>query len=225
MDWRFNTIWFDLIEKNKIFTKDFKLDKTKTENNNWENAEYGIIWHLKKGVESFENLKSTGKLLHLEIYFSNITDFSGIEKITNLKRLELYNCYKLESDFELQKLSNSLEFLHINQCKKFKFAENLLDLKKLKVLRVNSCGSIKNLDFLTNFPNLIDFRFVDTEIVDGNLNQILQHPTIRSVGFINKRHYNFKFEELQAKLKIKNESNYKTTIYKGEYSTFKYEYE
>ena len=224
MDWRFNTIWFEQLEQNKIFIKDFKNGESDGNYNETKNAEYGIIWHLQKGKNAFENLNEVNQLLHLELYFTNIVDFSGIGKFKNLKRLELFNCYKLENDLELAEINNSLEFLHVNQCKKFKFTENLLKLNKLKVLCLNSCGEIENLDFLKYLPNLIDFRFVNTNIVDGNLNQIYEHPTIRTVGFINKRHYNFKFEDLKVELDNKNNSEYKTVIYKGKYSTYRYEY-
>jgi hypothetical protein len=92
-------------------------------------------------------------------------------------------------------LKDKIEFLHINQSKKFKFTDELLELKKLKVLCINSCSPVDNLDFLKHFPNLIDFRFVDTNVLDGNLNPILEHPTIRTVGFLNKKHYNYKDEK------------------------------
>ena len=62
---------------------------------------------------------------------------------------------KLENDFGLGRLKDSIEFLHINTSKKFKFTDELLELKKLKVLCLNACGPIDNLDFLKNFPNLI----------------------------------------------------------------------
>ena len=104
-------------------------------------------------------------------------------------------------------------------------AEELLQLKNLKVLRLNACGTIDNLDFLENFPNLIDFRFVDTNILDGNLKPILEHPTIRTVGFLNKKHYNYKDEKIKLELENKFKNDYKTIVHKGEYSTFRYDYE
>lgn len=83
---------------------------------------------------------------------------------------------------------------------------------------------IQNLDFLSFLPNLIDFRFVNTNVLDGNLKPILEHPTLRSVGFLNKRHYNIKDTELKQKLEYKFENKeYKVWLHKGEYSTFRYD--
>lgn len=225
MDWRYNTVWFEQLEEEKIFKKDFKEILIKSENKNFENSEYAIIWHLKEKLNSFDNLVENEKLKYLELNWANIKNFNGIEKFKNLKRLELHYCVKLENDFGLSKLKDSLEFLHINTSKKFIFTNELLQLKKLKVLCLNACGPIENLEFLKNFPNLIDFRFVNTNILDGNLKPILEHPTIRTIGFLNKKHYNYKSEKLKTELDIKFGNEYKTVIQKGQYSTYRYDYE
>ena len=225
MDWRFNTIWFEQLEQDKIFQKDFKENTIATENKSFENSEYAIIWHLKEKLNSFDNLEENEKLSYLELNWANIKNFDGIEKFNNLKRMELHYCVKLEDDFGLSRLRDSLEFLHINTSKKFKVTDELLQLKKLKVLCLNACGPIENLDFLNDFPNLIDFRFVDTNILDGNLKPLLHHPTIRTVGFLNKKHYNFKDEKLKLELENKFNNEYKTVVHKGQYLTYRYDYE
>jgi hypothetical protein len=224
MDWRFNTIWLEDLEQSKIFSKNFKENSIQTENKNFNNSEYAIIWHLKEKLNSFDNLSETDKLLYLELNWANIKNFTGLEKFNNLKRLELHHCVKLEDDKDLSVLRNSLEFLHISQSKNFEFTDELLKLKKLKVLCLNACAPIENLNFLNSFPNLIDFRFVNTNILDGNLKPILEHPTLRTVGFLNKKHYNYKLEKIKQELENKCDKEYKTIIKKGEYSTYRYDY-
>ena len=225
MDWRFNTIWFEQLEQNKIFQKDFKENIIATENKDFDNAEYAIIWHLKEKINSFDNLSENDNLSYLELNWANIKNFDGIEKFRNLKRLELHYCVKLESDLGLSRLKDTLEFLHINTSKKFKFTDELLQLKKLKVLCLNACGPVDNLDFLKNFPNLIDFRFVDTNVLDGNLKPILDHSTIRTVGFLNKKHYNYKDDKFKLELEKKFDNDYKTIVYKGQYLTYRYDFD
>ncbi|WP_228520558.1 hypothetical protein [Flavobacterium sp. CSZ] len=162
--------------------------------------------------------------MYLELNCANIKNFTGLEKFNNLKRLELHYCVKLQEDRGLNQIRNSLEFLHINQSKKLKFTDELLKLKKLKVLCLNACAPIENLNFLNSFPNLIDFRFVNTNILDGNLKPILEHPTLRTVGFLNKKHYNYKSEKIKQELENKGDKEYKTIVEKGEYSTYRYDY-
>ncbi|SDD82495.1 hypothetical protein [Pedobacter soli] len=222
MDWRFNTIWFEQLDQNNIFRKDFKTPNKRIDSNDLANTAYAIVWHLKEKLNSFESLPESERLLYLELNWANIKDFVGIEKFKNLRRLELHYCTKLTSYTGLNLLKDSLEFLHINQSKKLVISEELLSLSKIKVLRLNACGDIDNLDFLSNFPELIDFRFLNTNILDGNLQPILNHPTIRSVGFLNKRHYNYKAEKIDSLLKEKFPEDHRIYVYNEKGKTFRY---
>jgi hypothetical protein len=184
--------------------------------------EYAIVWHYKfKGI-SIELFPDSEKLRYLELDWANINDLVGINKFKNLKRLELHYCTKLENDFGISSLGNTLEFLHINQSKKLILSNELFELKKLKVLLLNSCGNIDNLSFLKFLPDLIDFRFVDTNIIDGNLTPIIEHPKIKTVGFKNKRHYNLKDKKINSELLAKPTEEIKEFVYKGEFKTFRY---
>ncbi|MEH7014659.1 hypothetical protein V7087_28270 [Neobacillus niacini] len=164
-------------------------------------------------------------LLYLDLTWSNIHNFIGIEKLVNLKRLELHYCTKLQNGFGLSGLADTLEHLEIDHSKKLVPNEELLSLKNLRVLCLNSCGNLENLNFLSQFPKLINFRFVDTNVLDGDLTPILDHPAIRSVGFLDKRHYNFKYDKMDALLKEKNDGEeYKTIIKNGKYEVHRYIY-
>ncbi len=222
MDWRYNTIWFEQIEAGNYLNQDLK-NKPKIDDN-FTNVEYAILWHLKHKESSFDNLPGSDKLSYLELNLANMKDLQGVDKFGNLKRLELHYCTKLENDLGLSQLSASLQYLHINQSKKFTFTDELLSLKGLRVLCLNACGSIDNLSFLKHFRNLIDFRFVDTNVLDGNLKPIIEHPTIRSVGFLNKRHYNLKDDQVDRELASKANNEYRHLAHKGQYYTERYDY-
>jgi hypothetical protein len=222
VDWRYNTIWFEQIKDNHYLNQDFK--KKPKIDDTFTSVEYAILWHLKHKESSFDNLPASNKLAYLELNWANLKDFQGIDKFENLKRLELHCCTKIETDLGLSKLSKSLQYLHINQSKKIAFADELLSLKKLRVLCLNACGSIDNLSFLKHFPNLIDFRFVDTNVLDGNLTPIIEHPTIRTVGFLNKRHYNLKDDQVDRELALKADNEYRHFAYKEQYHTSRYDY-
>jgi hypothetical protein len=160
-----------------------------------------------------------------KLTWANIKNFQCLEKFKSIKRLETHYCVKLETDKGLSKFNDTLEFLHINQSKKFIFSDELLQLKRLKVLCLNACAPIESLEFLKHFPKLIDFRFVNTNILDGNLNPLLDHPTLRTVGFLDKKHYNFKSDKLKLEIDKKFDNEYKTKVYKGEYMTYRYDYD
>lgn len=225
MDWRYNTIWFDQIDQNNIFHCDYKDNRvTKTD---FDKVEYAMTFYFKHKGLAFDQLPQSDRLQYLEMNWANFKDLSGIENFNNLKRLELHYCLKLENDMGISSLKDSLEFLHINQSKKFIPTTELYELKNLKVLCLNVCAPLDNLKFLSNFPKLIDFRFVDTKVIDGDLTPIIEHPTIRTVGFLNKRHYNLTDKELNAKLDLKSSVDYKEYVYRDndKYRTYKYKYE
>lgn len=225
MDWRYNSLWFELMEPGKIYVENFKEKTTYGNINNREMAAYAFLNHLNLEKNGILDLLPSDKILYLDLTWANIKNFECLQNYSGLKRLETHYCTKLATDIGLENLSNTLEFLHINQSKKFKFSDPLLQLKKLKVLRINACGSIESLDFLKHFPQLIDFRFADTNVLDGNLSPILMHPSIRTVGFLNKKHYNYKSEDLTLELQSKFDTEYKTPIYKGEFMTYRYDYD
>lgn len=220
-NWKNNTIWFEDIPAALQCLLNFK--EAKMESKSLSEIEYLTLWHYKSKQHNFEELPYLEKLLFLELNWSNQHDFFGAEKFPALKRLELHYCTKLFSDKGISSLASTLEHLHINQSKKFVMTDELLSLKNLRVLRLNSCAELPNLDFLKHFPQLIDFRFVDTKVVDGDLTPILKHPTIRSAGTMNKRHYNTSVEELDRILKEKNGGReYRSIVKKGKWETFRY---
>jgi hypothetical protein len=223
MDWRYNTIWFDQIDQNNIFHCDYN-DKRATKID-FDTVEYAMTFYFKHKGLSFDPLPKSDKLLYLEMNWANFKDLSGIGRFKNLKRLELHYCLKLENDKNISLLKDSLEFLHINQSKKFIPSSELFELKNLKVLCLNACAPLDNLKFLSKFPSLIDFRFVDTNILDGDLSPVIKHPSIRTAGFLNKRHYNFTDKELKATLDLKSTEDFKEYAYKEKYQTYKYKYE
>lgn len=221
-NWRNNTIWFGQIPDNLQANLD--LNENKLSEFQIENIKYLTLWHYKQN--KLGNLTSFPEnLLYLQLNLSNIKNFNDMEKMDKLKRLELHYCTKLQKDYGLSGLANTLEHLEINQSKKFVPSEELFSLKNLRVLRLNSCGNLENLNFLNQFPNLIDFRFVDTNVLNGDLSPILDHPTIRSVGFLNKRHYNIKNDKMDALLKDKIcGEEFKTAIQYRKLETYRYIY-
>ncbi len=204
MDWTFNSILFDEIDENSVYQKDYRDNNINWPNQNFERSEYAILWHLKTNEKTLRQVPTSDNLKFLQLNWANITDFKVItDRFTKLKRLELQCCIKLINDDYIDLLSESLENLQILKSKKFVLGGNLLKLKNLRILCLNDCGPIPSLDFLKNFPNLEDFRFVNTEVLDGNLQPLLEHPTIKSVGFFNKKHYNFKDVEIGRLLEEK----------------------
>ncbi|MDU9693940.1 hypothetical protein WKH56_08900 [Priestia sp. SB1] len=202
--WREHTVNFEKLPK--MFGSWFNYEEENMKECTSSLTEYLTLWHYNTREGKLTAAPFPESLHFLDLTWSNIKNFEGLGKFTNLKRLELHYCTKISSDMGLGEVCETLEHLYINNCKKFIPSDELVKLKNLRYLRLNSCGDLKDLSFLKELPNLIDFRFVDTNVLDGDLSPIVNHPTIESTGYMNKRHYNIKDQKMDELLKEKLKS-------------------
>ena len=168
-------------------------------------------WRLKK-IETCINLKSLGLtgykskskdlselpfFLQLEKFFlfrTDIVSMQGINHFVNLKTLEIFGASKLEAISPLRDLSNSLEEIQVEQCKKVNDFESLGKVKSLKKIILSESGEMKTLSFIKELPNLEFISFWGTNVLDGNIKYC---EGINYVGFDNKKHYNLKLEQFK----------------------------
>lgn len=218
MDWRYNTLWHDQLPAGAYKHVDLKPGQVKVDGA--VGVQYVVIGGFKPKSHALADLVGVEEAIYLELIHSNIRSLEGIGKCGPIKRLEAHHCVKLEDGAALLDLRESLEWLHIDMSKKFSFPD-IHHLKNLKVLCLNSCGALENLKFLYELPSLLDFRFVDTNVVDGDLTPLLDHPSLVSAGFLNKRHYNLSEREVKAHLAGREEEAC-SYVYKGQWETFTY---
>ena len=219
MDWSYNTVWFDQLADGDVRSADFGRPGTTPAM--LLGGRYLLVRSFKSATGNFADFPSDGSVEYLDLTLANVKSFKGISSLGRVRRLELHYCLKLESDAGLSEASGSLRWLHINQSKKFHLGDELLGLSKLKVLCLNNCAALPDLEFLSRFPHLLDFRFVNTDVLSGDLAPLLRHPTLCSVGFLNKRHYNMKFEEIKLKLAERRAASI-AVVHKGKYQTYRY---
>ena len=219
MDWTCNTIWREQLLPGAFATIKYKGNKAITPIA--EGATYFDVDRFKTKQSGFRELTGVSAAEYLELNFSNITSFAEAAKFGRLKRLETSWCLKLESDFGLAEVSDHLEWLHIKTSKRFRPERDLFDLRNLKVLCLNGCGPLQDLHFLERMPLLLDFRFVNTNVVDGDLSPLLSHPSLVSVGFLDKRHYSHRAADINRHFK-EREENEKVYVYKGDFRTFRH---
>ena len=219
MDWTYNTIWRDLLPPGQLATITFEGGRPVFDGQ--AGATYFNIDRFKTKQAGFHELNGVTDAQYLEVKFSNITSFLEVAKLGKVKRLELSWCLKLESDAGLSEIGDHVEWLHVNTSRKFRPRKDLFELRNLKVLCLNGCAPLDDLRFLERMPNLLDFRFVGTSIVDGDLTPLMNHPSLVNAGFQNKRHYNLKSSDVDAHLRERNESA-KEYAYRGDFRTFRY---
>lgn len=153
-----------------------------------------------KNLLSFSNLTSVEEL---ELVQSTIESLEGVEKLIKLNALELYYMRNLEDFSSLLSLRKTLTKLRFGHCKKLEGIEKVAELGSLKALAITDCGEIPSIGFITRLKNLDFFSFVNTNVIDGDLTPLLDCKSLTFAGFLNKRHYSHKSEEIKALLKAK----------------------
>jgi Leucine-rich repeat (LRR) protein len=152
------------------------------------------VSNYKSKIKDLSALPSLNNLEHLSLIKTDITTLQGIERFSNLKKLEMFSASKLETIAALQALSNSIEEIQVEQCKKINDYETLGKVKSLKKIILSESGEIKSLAFVKELPRLEFISFWGTNVLDGNIKYC---EGINYVGFDNKKHYTHKSEQFK----------------------------
>lgn len=128
---------------------------------------------------------------YLGIAQSTITSTNGIGKYDKLNDLELYYMTKLEKLCDMESLK--LERLSICNSKKIRNHEYVTILKSLQELKYNDCGEMPSISFIKDMPSLKDFRFVGTNVLDGDMIPCLG---LEGCAFTSKRHFSHTYEQM-----------------------------
>lgn len=152
------------------------------------------ISDFKPKIKDLSTLPVLNNLEYLNLVKTDITTLNGINRLSNLRKLEIFSAAKLESIEALKVLSGSLEEIELEKCKKINDYEILKEVKSLKKIILLESGEMKSLAFVKELPHLEFISFWDTNVLDGNIKYC---EGINYVGFDNKRHYTHKSEQFK----------------------------
>ncbi len=136
-------------------------------------------------------------------FFANLRDLmlveSGIERLNGISRFRFLESVEFAYMKKLSTLSEmvlpELDTFVAETCKNLADHEKLEFCPKLRTLRLHNCGRIKSLAFLRNLRHLNSFRFIGTDIIDGDLSPLLNIP---DVFFKDKKHYSHKLKNIRS---------------------------
>ena len=131
-------------------------------------------------------------LRELEIAQSTIQSLNGISQFSGLNRIEMYGMSKLEILDELN-LPELTAFI-ADVCKKISDHEQLGACANLEELKLHECGAIKSMRFVDSLRKLKTFRFIKTDVLDGDLSPLLR---LDDVYFTEKRHFSHKIKDMK----------------------------
>jgi len=106
----------------------------------------------KKDLTELTTLES---LEELQLFNSKIENFKGIEKLGNLRKVNIDGARKLESLNGFSKSqSNSMEWLRLWSVRNLYDASAISNLKNLDFLQIAKVNNLKSLSFLNKLKNL-----------------------------------------------------------------------
>jgi hypothetical protein len=183
-----------------------------------------IVWNNKiQGLGELVNLRTanigkykpaSGNLAEFKAYKNLkilrlvqpvLESLDGIEGL-KLSELEITRPKGLKYFFTgaVKKPELNLKELNFSFCKELDY-DTVPPMENLTDLGIMDGGKIATLErLLAKFPNLTYMGIARTEIEEGNLDYILEHPSLRRVTIDHKKHYNKKEKEINAILAQKH---------------------
>lgn len=130
------------------------------------------------------------ELQELELVQSTIRSLAGISRF-ELRKIELHHMNKLEVLGPLH-LPHLRSFI-ASGCKKIVDYEQLGSCGNLEELKLHDCGTVKTIAFLNSLEKLKTFRFMKTDVLDGDL---LPLRRLDDVYFTEKKHFSHKTSDM-----------------------------
>ncbi|QKJ30360.1 hypothetical protein HQ865_11520 [Mucilaginibacter mali] len=130
---------------------------------------------------------------NLEITQSPIHSLNGLDKFNQLKELKINYCSKLEVLCCLEKSKETLIAFLCDHCKSINNHEYVTAFRHLSILAFNDGGTIPSLKFIKKISSLKNFRFVGTDVADGDMTPCIG---LDYVGFSDKRHFSHTMKQI-----------------------------
>lgn len=157
------------------------------------------LWKYKPASKNLDDFKGYKKIKTLLLVHAGIKSLDGIQELDQLNELKIARPRGFTDLFtgSSNECLANLQELEFSFCKELDF-NTIPVLNKVTTLKILDCGrKIESLSFiLDRFPNLTSLIFLRSELQDGNLDYLLQHPVLQKVLFDHKKHYNMEEKEI-----------------------------
>ncbi|MBB5036332.1 hypothetical protein [Prosthecobacter dejongeii] len=145
----------------------------------------------KPKTKDLNALSSFANLEALELVQAGVTSLDGVQRLARLRQIDVSYCKALVTIAAL--ISTPIEQVHFEACGNIQDIPLLSRCARVRSIKLSSCGKLQSLSFLEESKTIEEFRFVKTEVADGDMSPLLK---LKSVGFINKRDYSHTSEQV-----------------------------
>lgn len=160
--------------------------------------------NFRPQAADLSDLAHLTRLEDLELTQTTVTSLAGLETLEDLRYLEVVTASKLASLDALASPGCGVRELTLSKAKSIPSYRPLASVSHLRRLKLSSCASMPDLRWTAGLNRLDLFTFVETDVADGDLTPLLGLPRLRSVGTLDKRHYNMKCDALNETLARRN---------------------
>jgi protein phosphatase 1 regulatory subunit 7 len=162
------------------------------------------VWQFKPRSRDLDDVAGVPRLEALHLVQTTVESLAGIETLEDLRYLEMAYAPKLASLNALARPGVEVRELAIEKAKAIADYAPVAAIKRLRRLRLSSCAAMPDLKWTAGMDDLDFFSFVETDVADGDLSPLLNLPKLRYAGTMDKRHYNYRFKDLNELLAQRN---------------------
>ncbi len=154
--------------------------------------------HFRPKSRDLSDFPALPCVRELGLIQSSINSLRGLAQLRALERLELAYCRSLTT--LAAPAWPRLQMLECSNCRALESYDALANVKTLRSLRLNSCGTIPSLQFISSLPELTELRFVDTDVRDGDMRPLFR---LQEIAFTNKRGFSHTWQEVEREIAAK----------------------
>jgi predicted XRE-type DNA-binding protein len=156
---------------------------------------------------NLEGLPQADNLESIDFRQTSIETLHGIERYPKLKKISIYSARKLRDIAQLAALEN-LEEVELEKCRHVVQGADWSKLHGMRKMRYMECAPLPDLQFIRSMPELRSLVIMDTNVLDGNMNPVLEHPRLEHFACTAYRHFTHKEAQLMKILRERKSGNF-----------------
>lgn len=154
-----------------------------------------LSWLWLEGFprDDVRELGGLRRLRHLTLHRTGVRDLTGLETLTELRKLQIDTAFNLASLNGLSPTNAQLEALDVYGARKLNDYGALAQVKSLKTVWFSKTGDAPDLSFLEALPNL-EKAVIGMKVLDGDMSCLKR---VAGASFVDHPHYNLKMSDLK----------------------------
>jgi hypothetical protein len=143
----------------------------------------------KSKAVDLTSLPRADNLKEIDLVQPSIESLKGIERYPGLEKISIYQARKLHDISQISVLKN-LKVVKFEKCRRL--TRDGLDwsvFRGLRTMNYVECSPLSDLQFVRSMPDLRHLVIIDTDVLDGNLNPVVDHLGLEHFACTSYKHF------------------------------------